>query len=86
MFDKYRIVIAAAGLALGLYPDSRGYVEMDLLVCGQKGDWAVAPVSKVPSEVVEDFAQLSLVTMKWIKENCEDIKYEKRHLYYKFKE
>lgn len=86
MLDKFVATFYSGPLAVGLSPDSRGFVLFTLAVMDVKGTWFTSSIEKLTCEHLADLVTVVTEAMLWIGANCEDIKYENRHLYFKFRE
>lgn len=75
-------------LRLDLSPDSRDYVLFSLWKQAPDSDDISSPrtsIQRLTCEYIVDVIHVTVQAAKWIEANCEEITYEGRHLYYKFR-
>jgi hypothetical protein len=85
MLDQFTVAFYSGPLAVGLSPDSRGYVLFTLAVTDRQGNWQKTSIERLTCEHLVDLVEVTVEAMRWIAANCEEIKYEKRHLYFQFR-
>ena len=75
-------------LRIDLIPDSRGYVLFRLSKRDQDDTNSFSPLTSLDvltCEYLVDLMDVNVQAVNWIVANCEEIKHEDRHLYFKFK-
>ena len=82
-------VFRSGCLQLTLSPDSRGYVLFSLVKLNQdtlNTSFRIGPIETITCEYLIDLAFITNEAAKWIMANCDEILYESRHMYYRFRE
>ena len=83
------IFFQSACLRIDLVPDSRGYVLFKLSKQDPNNTGKFTPLyhtDALTCEYLVDLIATAVDAAKWISVNCEEIKEDNRHLYFKFKE
>lgn len=82
------VLIQAGRFANAMSADSRGYVLFETMMLDEKQEGLWKPISAngpLACEYLANMVDLQVATIRWIVQNCIEIKEGEQHMYYRFR-